>query len=133
MDRALIAIVRFSPLAVSNGVDRLEAFATSPVRDATNGGELLAAIHSLTGCPIKVLDGQEEALLSTQALQHRFHVEDGIIADLGGGSLELAALRKGEVKQMISLPLGTMRLQAKMYGDMVKMKKEICATLDEID
>ncbi len=60
-------------------------------------------------------------------------MEDGIIADLGGDSLELAALRKGEVKQMISLPLGTMRLQAKMSGDMVKMKKEICATLDEID
>jgi exopolyphosphatase/guanosine-5'-triphosphate,3'-diphosphate pyrophosphatase len=133
MDRALAAIMRFSQLAVSNGVDRLEAFATSAVRDATNGGELLTAIQSMTGCPIKVLDGQEEALLSAQALQHGLHVEDGIIADLGGGSLELAALHHGEVKQMISLPLGTMRLQAKMSGDMAKMKKEICATLDEID
>jgi len=133
MDRAIAAIVRFSRLALHNGVNRLEAFATSAVRDATNGGELIAAVHSLTGCEIQILDGQEEALLSAQALQRGLYVEDGIIADLGGGSLELAALRHGEVNEMISLPIGTMRLQAQTSGDMGKMKKEICQALDQID
>ncbi len=133
MDRAIAAIVRFSRVALNNGVDRLEAFATSAVRDATNGSELLAAIHSLTGCAIQVLDGQEEALLSARSLQRGLHVEDGIVADLGGGSLELAALRHGEVDQMISLPIGTMRLLAQTSGDMTKMRKEICSALDQVD
>lgn len=133
MDRAIAAIVRFSRLALNNGVDRLEAFATSAVRDATNGSELVEAIHSMTGCTVRILDGENEALLSAQALQRGLHVEDGIIADLGGGSLELAALRHGKVSQMVSLPLGTMRLQARLSGDMAKMNKEICAALDDVD
>jgi exopolyphosphatase/guanosine-5'-triphosphate,3'-diphosphate pyrophosphatase len=133
MERAVAAIVRFSRLALNNGVDRLEAFATSAVRDATNGGELLAAIHAMTGCTVNVVDGQKEALLSAQAVQRGLHVEDGIIADLGGGSLELAALQHGKVSQMVSLPLGTMRLQARLSGDMAKMSKEISAALDGVD
>lgn len=132
MDRAVAAIVRFSRLARNSGVDRLEAFATSAVRDASNGGELIAAIHSMTGCSVTVLDGQNEALLSAQALQRGLHVEDGIVADLGGGSLELAALKHGEVNQMISLPLGTMRLRARFSGDLGKMRKEIAAALDDV-
>jgi exopolyphosphatase/guanosine-5'-triphosphate,3'-diphosphate pyrophosphatase len=133
MDRAVAAILRFSRLARNNGVDRLEAFATSAVRDATNGGELIAAIHSATGCSVSILDGQNEALLSAQAVQRGLHVEDGIVADLGGGSLELAALQHGKVSQMISLPLGTMRLQARLSGDLAKMSKEISAALDDVD
>lgn len=133
MDRAVAAIVRFARLATSNGVDRLEAFATSAVRDATNGGELIAAIHSMTGCSVNVLDGRNEALLSAQALQRGLHVEDGIIADLGGGSLELAALRHGKVNQMVSLPLGTMRLRARLSDDMSKMNKEISTALRDVD
>lgn len=133
MDRAVAAVVRFSRLALNSGVDRLEAFATSAVRDATNGEELLTAIHSMTGCKVEVLDGQKEALLSANALQRGLHVEDGVIADLGGGSLELAALRHGKVKEMVSLPLGTMRLQARLSGDMTKMTTEISAALDDVD
>ena len=133
MDRAVAAIGRFSRLARTNGVDRLEAFATSAVRDATNGGELIAAIHSTTGCSVSILDGQNEALLSAQAVQRGLHVEDGIVADLGGGSLELAALQHGKVSQMISLPLGTMRLQARFSGDLARMSKEISAALDDVD
>lgn len=133
MERAVAAITRFSHLALSNGVDRLEAFATSAVRDAANGDDLIAAIHSVTGCTVKILDGQQEAALSAQALQRGLHVEDGIIADLGGGSLELAALRQGAVDRMVSLPLGTMRLQARLSGDMAKMNEEISTALDGVD
>lgn len=133
MDRAVAAVVRFSRLALNNGVDRLEAFATSAVRDATNGDELLAAIRSMAGCKVRVIDGHKEAHLSAQAVQRGLHVEDGIIADLGGGSLELAALKHGEVNQMVSLPLGTMRLQARFSGDLAKMRKEISAALDDVD
>lgn len=133
MDRAVAAVVRFSRLALNNGVDRLEAFATSAVRDATNGDELLAAIHSMAGCTVSVIDGHKEALLSAQAVQRGLHVENGIVADLGGGSLELAALKHGEVNQMVSLPLGTMRLQARFSGDLARMRKEIAAALYDVD
>jgi exopolyphosphatase / guanosine-5'-triphosphate,3'-diphosphate pyrophosphatase len=132
MDRAVAAIVRFSRLARENGVDRLDAFATSAVRDATNSGELIAAIHVKTGCDVQVLDGQTEASLSSHALQRGLHVKDGIIADLGGGSLELAMFKRGKTRKMVSLPLGTMRLQARMSGNMAKMQETISKELDAV-
>lgn len=133
MDRAVKTIVRFCRVAQNSGVDRLDAFATSAVRDATNGGELISAIHSMTGCQVNLLDGQTEALLSARALQRGLHVEDGIVADLGGGSLELGVLRRGKTREMVSLPLGTMRLQAQTGGDMELMHGEISAALDKIE
>lgn len=132
MKRALKSIVRFSSVAQKSGVGRLEAFATSAVRDATNGDELLAAIHSETGCRVNVIDGETEARLSTLALQRGLKVDDGIIADLGGGSLELAALRGGKIRKIDSLPLGTMRLQAKASGELEKMSAILAKTLDNL-
>ena len=127
MDRAVEAVVRFSRLARDNGVDRLDAFATSAVRDAANGGGLISSIHAMTGCEVNILDGQEDAL------RGGLYVKDGIIADLGGGSLELAVLRHGKTREMISLPLGTMRLQARLSGDMKKMQAAVDTELDAVE
>ena len=132
MDHAVTAIVRFCRLARSNGVSRLEAFATSAVRDASNGGEMISAIHSMTGVEVSILDGQMEAQLSADALRRGLYIENGIIADLGGGSLELAVLRDGKTREMISLPLGTVRLQSRLKGDMKKMRETIAAELDSV-
>mgnify|MGYP003674768660 CR=1 FL=1 len=132
MDHAVTAIVRFCRLARSNGVSRLEAFATSAVRDASNGGEMISAIHSMTGVEVRILDGQMEAQLSADALRRGLYIENGIIADLGGGSLELAVLRDGKTRDMISLPLGTVRLQSRLKGDMKKMRETIAAELDSV-
>lgn len=71
-------------------------------------------------------------LLSAQALQRGLYVEDGIIADLGDGSLELAVLKRGKTREMISLPLGTMRLQARLSGDMEKIRAAVSAELDAV-
>ncbi len=132
IDEAVTAIVRFVRLAQESGVDRIDAFATSAVRDATNGDELVAAVFSQTGCNVRILSGDEEASLSTQAVMRGLHTRDGIVADLGGGSLELAHVRNGESLDLISLPLGSMRLHARHSGDMNAISAEIASSLGSI-
>ena len=59
-------------------------------------------------------------------------MKDGIVADLGGGSLELALLKDGSVSRATSLPLGIVRLTAQMEGDMTLMRKEIDKQVDSV-
>jgi len=128
----LTAIVRFSRIVQEAGAGPLYAFATSAVRDATNGGTLTAAVLSQTGCEVDVISGKDEARLSADAVRYGLNLQDGIVADLGGGSLELALLKKGSVAHATSLPLGIVRLMARFDGDMSKMGDEIARQVDSI-
>ena len=131
-DRAVTAIERFAHVARAAGVDRLRAFATSAVRDASNGGAFAEAVRARTGCEIHVLSGEEEARLSAEGAFHGLNARDGVAADLGGGSLEVARIRDGKTRDVASLPLGTVRLAAKIGGDRPRMAREIEKRLDRL-
>ena len=133
IDAALAAVVRFVEVARRSGTGHLKAFATSAVRDAENGRALASAIRARTGCEVDVIDGGDEARLSAKGVLHGLHARDGIVADLGGGSLELARLRDGEVCEAVSVPIGTMRLMAKTSGDLGDMSREVASRLDELN
>ena len=133
MDAALTAILRFVEVARQSGTEHLKAFATSAVRDAENGHVLASAILARTGYEVDVVGGSDEARLSAKGVLHGLHARDGIVADLGGGSLELARLRDGEVCEAVSIPIGTMRLMAKASGDLGSMSREVAFRLDELD
>ncbi len=94
------------------GVEELLAFATSAVRDAGNGDEVLAAVRDGTGVAIRVLTGEEEARLTFLACRRWFGWSSGrvLMLDIGGGSLEIAAGLDEEPDVAISLPLGAARL-----------------------
>jgi exopolyphosphatase / guanosine-5'-triphosphate,3'-diphosphate pyrophosphatase len=99
-------------IAEDKGVEELLAFATSAVRDATNGDEVLSKVKDGTGVAIRALPGEEEARLTFLAARRWFGWSSGrlLMLDIGGGSLEIAAGIDEEPDVAISLPLGAARL-----------------------
>ncbi|HEX8008526.1 MAG TPA: Ppx/GppA family phosphatase, partial [Trebonia sp.] len=99
-------------IAEDKGVEDFLAFATSAVRDAKNGDDVLTRIRERTGTDIKVLSGENEARLTFLAARRWFGWSSGrlLVIDIGGGSLEVAAGPDEEPEAAISLPLGAGRL-----------------------
>jgi exopolyphosphatase/guanosine-5'-triphosphate,3'-diphosphate pyrophosphatase len=99
-------------IAEDKGVEELLAFATSAVRDASNGDAVLASVRSATGVDIAVLPGPEEARLTFLAVRRWFGWSSGrvLMLDIGGGSLEIAVGIDEVPDATISLPLGAGRL-----------------------
>jgi exopolyphosphatase/guanosine-5'-triphosphate,3'-diphosphate pyrophosphatase len=99
-------------IAEDKGVTDVLAFATSAVRDAENGEQVLARIREQTGAQITVLTGDEEARLTFLAARRWFGWSSGrlLIIDIGGGSLEVATGNDEEPDALVSLPLGAGRL-----------------------
>ncbi|SNS46271.1 exopolyphosphatase / guanosine-5'-triphosphate,3'-diphosphate pyrophosphatase [Actinomadura meyerae] len=99
-------------VAEDKGVEDLVAFATSAVRDAANGEEVLARVRAGREIDIRALSGEEEARLTFLAVRRWFGWSSGrlLVVDIGGGSLEIASGIDEEPDVAISLPLGAGRL-----------------------
>ena len=99
-------------IAEDTGVEDFLAFATSAVRDAGNGDEVLARIQERTGATIRVLAGESEAKLTFLAARRWFGWSSGrlLVVDIGGGSLEIATGQDEDPEAVLSLPLGAGRL-----------------------
>jgi exopolyphosphatase/guanosine-5'-triphosphate,3'-diphosphate pyrophosphatase len=99
-------------IAEDKGVEDFVAFATSAVRDAGNGDEVLTRITKQTGADIRVLAGEDEARLTFLAARRWFGWSSGrlLVVDIGGGSLEIAVGGDEDPDAAISLPLGAGRL-----------------------
>ena len=95
-------------IAEDKGVQELLAFATSAVRDADNGDEVLAWIKAETRVNIRVLPGPDESRLTFLAARRWFGWSSGrlLMLDIGGGSLEIASGVDEEPGVAVSLPLG---------------------------
>jgi exopolyphosphatase/guanosine-5'-triphosphate,3'-diphosphate pyrophosphatase len=105
-------VVEALGIAEDKGVTDLIAFATSAVRDAENGEQVLDRIRKKTGAQINVLTGEEEARLTFLAARRWFGWSSGrlLVIDIGGGSLEVATGIDEEPDALLSLPLGAGRL-----------------------
>lgn len=101
---------RFAAVAESMDVERLHVFATAAVRDAEDGPAFVEAIARQYGIGVDVLDGDEEARLSAYGVLSGNPNADGIMGDLGGGSLELVSFRDGKTDEYTTLPFGPFRL-----------------------
>ena len=112
VDTAVEALARFRLLAKEMRLKKLHAVATAAVRDASNGGEFLRRARD-AGIEPTVISGEEEARLSALGVVSAIPQARGIVADLGGGSLELTPVAGGQVGRGVSLPLGVLRLGAK--------------------
>jgi len=115
MDSAIRVIHRFAYLANAMEVNLIDAVATAAVREANNGKFFLNQIKQETGISIRTLTGDEEARLVALGVLAANPGAHGLVADLGGGSLELIHLdpiKIDGVGQRISLPLGTLRMAA---------------------
>ncbi len=107
---AMDRLSRFINLSHSMGADHLELVATSAVREAADGPDFVAAIKRRFGLVVKVLSGSEEAKLAAMGLLSGVPNADGLVGGLGGGSLDLVALEKGNFGKQGTLPLGHLRM-----------------------
>ena len=88
----------------------IEVVATAAVRDAADGAEFVAQAEAKTGLRVRVLAGVEEARLSALGVASAIPGADGMMGDLGGGSLELVHLEDGHPADQATLPIGTLRI-----------------------
>jgi exopolyphosphatase/guanosine-5'-triphosphate,3'-diphosphate pyrophosphatase len=112
-EASLRAVVEEALLvAEDKGVEDIIAFATSAVREAVNGEQVLARIRKQTGAQINVMTGQDEARLTFLAARRWFGWSSGrlLVIDIGGGSLEVASGVDEEPEAVASMPLGAGRL-----------------------
>ncbi len=109
--KALTALRRFRALCKVQRVGRVYAIATAACRDASNGADFIAQAERICGVDIEILSGPREARLSALGVISGVHKPDGIVGDLGGGSLELIDVRGNQVRSGATLPLGSLALQ----------------------
>lgn len=121
-DLALSALRRYRALIADYGLDQVEVVATAAVRDATNGADFLRQVMAM-GLPARLLSGEEEAYASATGIVAAFPGARGVVADLGGGSLELVSVDDGAARAGESLPIGTLRLGS--------LRKEASASFEQ--
>ena len=134
---ALDNLPRFKAAIEATGAAETHVFATSAVRDAEDGAGFVKRVKKETGLAIKVLTGDEEARLSGMGLLSGVPDADGIVGDLGGGSLELINLRDGRMAETVTLPVGALRLneikeQGESIGAILKQEFGAVPWLEEL-
>ncbi|GEO98359.1 exopolyphosphatase [Methylobacterium haplocladii] len=122
--RALHALGRFRVLCDTMKIGRIFVLATAAARDAENGPAFIKAAEDILGQGIELLSGRREAELSALGIVSGFNGPDGVVGDLGGGSLELVDVRGATVGQGVTMPLGGLALQD-LSGDSAKKARKI--------
>lgn len=122
---ALAAIERFVRLAREMAVERLDVLATAACRDATDGADLVAEIERRCHVSVQLLPGEGEARRAAYGVMCATPNADGVVCDLGGGSLELVMVEDMACGDFTTLPLGVLRLAERSGGDRGKLQEVI--------
>jgi exopolyphosphatase/guanosine-5'-triphosphate,3'-diphosphate pyrophosphatase len=112
-------------------VAQLWSIATAAARDASNGKSFVSEAERICGCKIDVLSGKREAELSALGVVSGFHRPDGVVGDLGGGSLELTEVHGHRIKGGLTLPLGGLALQDVSAKSIKKAERIVKKALDD--
>jgi len=117
MDQSLVALGRMKAIAEGFAVSELRAIATSAVREASNGRDFVREAWRRWRVRLEVVPPEEEARLAFRSVARHYDLNDRLtaIVDIGGGSTEVILAAAGVVEQIVSLPLGAVRL-AERYG-----------------
>jgi exopolyphosphatase/guanosine-5'-triphosphate,3'-diphosphate pyrophosphatase len=142
MQRGLETLVVFERFIRANGLvvgDAL-AFATSAIRDASNGPEFLERARAASGLQIEVLSASEEARYAYVAAINTTTLTDGAILDIGGGSMQLVEVAGRQAMTQDSFPLGALRLTERfLHGtgparrkDLTRIRSYVRETLRDV-
>jgi exopolyphosphatase/guanosine-5'-triphosphate,3'-diphosphate pyrophosphatase len=110
IERTLEALQDFRAVALGAGAHRTLAVATAAVRDAEDGEELLRRAREEVGVDLRLIAGDREAVFGFLGAVHDLPVSDGIVMDIGGGSMELTRFASRRPQESWTLPLGSLRL-----------------------
>ena len=128
---AFDTVARYVKIARSLGVERIDTLATAAVRDAEDGAAFAKALEKRCGIKVQILSGKQEARRSALGVLCGTPDAEGVVADLGGGSLELVHIGGGEMSEHTTLPLGLLRLSEASDGDRAKAMSIIKKALDK--
>ena len=133
IDRGLETLAVFESFCRSSEIDTIHAVATSAIRDATNRDDFLRQAHEATSIQIEVLSAEEEARLGYVAAINTSTLTDGVVLELGGGSLQLVQVSDRHSGELSSLPLGAVRLTEQfLSGSDPPKRKELQALRDHL-
>jgi exopolyphosphatase/guanosine-5'-triphosphate,3'-diphosphate pyrophosphatase len=132
VEESLALIRRFLRTVRREYQTRVLAVATAAVREAANRDVLLEALRREEGVLVQVLSGEEEARLGALAAMRSLSFRDGVVIDLGGGSLQVAFVREREVVSTASLPLGVVRTTQRFFSNDPPTRQEITALREAI-
>jgi len=140
MERAITTAAVFASSLKASGVDRVDAVATSAIRDAPNRDELLDAIRARTGLTVRVISGAEEAWYGYLAIVNSTTLTDGFGIDVGGGSVQITHVADRRLLEAESVRLGAVRVSEAFLPDenatakqMAKVRGHVAKTLNEFE
>ncbi len=112
MMRLIETFDQFKKILSDFGVEHLRAVGTSALREATNQREVVRTLRERTGIKIELIRGEEEAELIHLAVSERIELQDklALLIDIGGGSVEVTLVDRGNIVRSESAPMGTVRL-----------------------
>jgi exopolyphosphatase/guanosine-5'-triphosphate,3'-diphosphate pyrophosphatase len=129
--RALAALRRFRTLCKQMNCEDVYAVATAAAREASNGKEFIDEAEKALDAKIKVLSGKEEARYAALGVVAGIPNADGLVGDLGGGSLELIDVSEGKLHEGVTLPLGPLRMIDVSNDNIGKARKIIDEYLED--
>src|ERR1700683_2218557 len=132
VDHALATLKRYSALCKTIGVKRVLAIATAACRDARNGRAFGKLAERTIGAEITVLSGGREAELTALGVISGVHRADGVVGDLGGGSLELVDVHGTRARHGVTRPLGGLALADISAKSVKKAEKFVKKTLSAL-
>jgi exopolyphosphatase / guanosine-5'-triphosphate,3'-diphosphate pyrophosphatase len=125
VELALHTAAVFSAFCRATGVEQIEALATSAIRDASNGEQLLADIERTTDLHARVISGEEEARYGWLAIANSTTIEDGFGLDIGGGSIQTMKIAGRRLADSRSLRLGAVRVSERFLPGEKASSKQV--------
>jgi len=132
IERAVATAAVFASFLEASGVDRVDAVATSAIRDARNRDGLLAEVRRRTGLEVRVISGAEEAWYGYLAIVNSTTLADGFGIDVGGGSVQVMRIADRRLREAESVRLGAVRVsEAFLPGERAR-PKQVAALRDHV-
>lgn len=125
IERGVAAVERFAHTMRSLGLARTIAVATSAVREAPNGADFVRQVERSTGVLLRVIPGSEEARYGYLGVAGAWELDNDLVCDLGGGSLQLAEVHGGQLRNSVSVPLGALRLSQRYLDHDPPKRREV--------
>ena len=129
---ALSALRRFRALCDVMAVRHVWVVATAACREARNGPDFIVQAERICRTRIKVLTGVQEARLTALGVVSGFHQPNGIVGDLGGGSLELVDVKGTRNRRGATVPLGGLALQDRSARSIKRAEKIVRQTIAKL-
>ena len=132
MVRGIATVRRFARTVRTLKVPKTLAVATSAVRDAPNGLDFVRDVERTTGVTLRTISGAEEARYAYLGIASAWELSNDLVCDLGGGSLQIAEVRGGSLRNSVSLPLGVLRLSQRFFDHDPPKRREYDALREHV-